>query len=213
MTPKKWKNGPHKLLIISPDPFISQSSPDHSPQPRIDFLYHEISGPDICSLICGTRPDNGHYELAFILMEIYNDHPNREELWKDMFCRILGPSFMNLTEFPDSDSWHCYFTILKHRKKGPFWFFGGPNDFIWSALKVWFSDFIQNLSQAPSKCLSEHKSGYKLDYLKNPSRDFKNHFCSRILWIPSNAEWQNHCRSRHNLISCLFIKNSWSNYT
>ena len=41
-----------------------------------------------------TRPDNGHYELAFILMEIYNDHPNREELWKDMFCRILGPIFL-----------------------------------------------------------------------------------------------------------------------
>ena len=51
-----------------------------------------------------TRPDNGHYELAFILMEIYNDHPNREELWKDMFCRILGPIFsMNLTESPEPD--------------------------------------------------------------------------------------------------------------
>ena len=53
LTPKKWKNGPQKLLIIGPDPFISQSSPDHSPQPRIDFSYYEISGPDICSLICG----------------------------------------------------------------------------------------------------------------------------------------------------------------
>ena len=54
LTPKKWKNGPQKLLIIGPDPFISQSSPDHSPQPRIDFSYYEISGPDICSLICAT---------------------------------------------------------------------------------------------------------------------------------------------------------------
>jgi hypothetical protein len=49
---KTLKNWPQKLLIISPDPFISQSSPDHSPQPRIDFSYHEISGPDICFLIC-----------------------------------------------------------------------------------------------------------------------------------------------------------------
>ena len=32
MTPKKWKNWPQKLLIIGPDPFISQSSPDHSPE-------------------------------------------------------------------------------------------------------------------------------------------------------------------------------------
>ena len=41
------------MLIIGPTPFFSQSSPDHSPQPRIDFSYYEISGPDICSLICG----------------------------------------------------------------------------------------------------------------------------------------------------------------
>ena len=55
-----------------------------------------------------------------------------------------------------------------------FEFFWGQ--IIWSALKVWFSDFIQNLSQAPSKYLSEHKSGDKFDYLKNPSRDFKFFF-------------------------------------
>ena len=40
------------LIIIGPDPFISQYSPDHSPQPRIDSSQFEISGPDICSLIC-----------------------------------------------------------------------------------------------------------------------------------------------------------------
>ena len=55
LTPKKWKNGPQKLLIISPDLFISQSSPDHSSQPRIEFSYYGISGPDICSLICGWQ--------------------------------------------------------------------------------------------------------------------------------------------------------------
>ena len=54
-TPKTWKDRPQKLVIIGPDPFISQSSPDHSPQPRIDFSYCEISGPDICSLICDTQ--------------------------------------------------------------------------------------------------------------------------------------------------------------
>ena len=50
MTRKKWKNWPQKLLIIGPDPFISVQP---RPQPRIDFSYYEISGPDICSLICG----------------------------------------------------------------------------------------------------------------------------------------------------------------
>ena len=40
------------MLIIGPDPFFPLSSPGHSPQPKIDSPYHEISGPDICSLIC-----------------------------------------------------------------------------------------------------------------------------------------------------------------
>ena len=40
------------MLIIGPNPFISQSSPDHNTQPRIYVSYYEISWPDICSLIC-----------------------------------------------------------------------------------------------------------------------------------------------------------------
>ena len=34
-----------------PKPFYFTAT-DHSPQPRIDFSYYEISRPDICSLIC-----------------------------------------------------------------------------------------------------------------------------------------------------------------
>ena len=51
---KNWKNHPKKLLRIGPDHFFPLTSQGHSPQPKIDFPYHEISGPDICSLICGT---------------------------------------------------------------------------------------------------------------------------------------------------------------
>ena len=36
-----------------------------------------------------TRPDGNCYDLAFMLMDIYSHHPNRQELWKDMFCQIL----------------------------------------------------------------------------------------------------------------------------
>ena len=54
---KSWKNHPKKLLRIGPDPFFPRSSPGISPQPKIDFLYYEISGPDICSLICASRYD------------------------------------------------------------------------------------------------------------------------------------------------------------
>ena len=50
--PEKVKKRASKVAHNRPNPFFPQSSPDHSPQPRIDFLYHEISGPDICSLIC-----------------------------------------------------------------------------------------------------------------------------------------------------------------
>ena len=48
---------PHENLKVAhnrPKPFFLHSSPAHSPQPGIDFSYYEISGPDICSLICAT---------------------------------------------------------------------------------------------------------------------------------------------------------------
>ena len=48
---KNSKKHPKKLLIIGPNPFIPLASPGHSPQPKIDFPYYEISGPNICSLI------------------------------------------------------------------------------------------------------------------------------------------------------------------
>ena len=54
----KWTS---KLFIIRPDPFISQSSPDHTGQPIIDFSYYEISGPDICSLLCDFYPFAGSF--------------------------------------------------------------------------------------------------------------------------------------------------------
>ena len=45
--------------------------------------------------------------------------------------------------------------------------FFGPNYFFWSALKVPPSDFIKNMSQAPSKCLKQRIKVDKLDYFKN----------------------------------------------
>ena len=51
--PEKVKKRASKVAHNRPNPFFSQSSPDHNPQPKIDFSYYEISGPDICSLICG----------------------------------------------------------------------------------------------------------------------------------------------------------------
>ena len=49
---KKLKKPPSKVAHNRPKPFLTQPSPSHSQQPKIDFSYYEISGPDICSLIC-----------------------------------------------------------------------------------------------------------------------------------------------------------------
>ena len=62
-----------------------------------------------------------------------------------------------------------------------FEFFFGPNDFIWGAMKVPFSDFIQKMSQALSSSVQVLIWEDKLDYLKNPSQDFKNYFCLGFL--------------------------------
>ena len=57
---------------MGPDPFIPQSSPDHSPQPRIDFSYHEISGPDICSLICAQSSLLSHLSCYIDFNQLWN---------------------------------------------------------------------------------------------------------------------------------------------
>lgn len=40
-----------------------------------------------------------------------------------------------------------------------------------------FSDFIRNISEAPSKCSPEWIEVNDCDYLRNPLQEFKNHFC------------------------------------
>ena len=44
---KTLKNRPQKLLIIGPDPFISQSSPDHSPE----SIFHIMKSRDQTSVL------------------------------------------------------------------------------------------------------------------------------------------------------------------
>ena len=49
--PEKVKKRASKVAHNQPRLFFPQSSPGHSPQPKIDFPYHEISGQDICSYL------------------------------------------------------------------------------------------------------------------------------------------------------------------
>ena len=62
--------------------------------------------------------------------------------------------------------------ILENCPNGTFqplhgiWKLFGPKAFIWSAKKVPFWDFFQNVSQAPFKCLSKWIKVYQWNYLK-----------------------------------------------
>ena len=48
--PKKVKKQASKVAHNRPNPLFFIVQP--RPQPRIEFSYYKISGPDICSLIC-----------------------------------------------------------------------------------------------------------------------------------------------------------------
>jgi hypothetical protein len=55
-----------------PRPFYFTVQP--RPQPRIDFSYHEISGPDICSLICGKSiygVNKLSYQTPYLIYIVY----------------------------------------------------------------------------------------------------------------------------------------------
>ena len=64
-------------------------------------------------------------------------------------------------------------------------------------------DIIQNVSQAPFKCLSKWIKVDKWDYFANPSQEFKNYFCWGFLWIPTKTwrqNWRRPIFSRFNLV-------------
>jgi hypothetical protein len=60
------------LLIIGPDPLFHSSAQTNGPQPRIDFSYFEISGPDICSIICGLFVCPSKFKINSYLLLFYN---------------------------------------------------------------------------------------------------------------------------------------------
>ena len=62
--PEKVKKRASKVAHIRPRPFYFTVQP--RPQPKIDFSYYEISGPDICSLICARGPTFTNEILNFI---------------------------------------------------------------------------------------------------------------------------------------------------
>ena len=70
--PEKVKKQASKVAHNRPNPFFSQSSLDLSPQPRIDFSYYEILGPDICSLICDSGSLEVYRNAFFLIFHFWN---------------------------------------------------------------------------------------------------------------------------------------------
>ena len=71
MTPKKWKNRPKKLLIIGPDPFLRQSSPGHSPQPRSSFPFYKKSNAILSLLLSGVTLLALKLDIGTILTSVW----------------------------------------------------------------------------------------------------------------------------------------------
>ena len=93
--------------------------------------------------------------------------------------------------------------ILKNCQNGTFlpvdeiWKFFGPNDFIWSAMKVPFCDFTQNVSQALSMCISTWIKWIIGIISKIPHRN------SKILFVLGSYEYLE--RLEGKIRKCLFF--------
>ena len=110
------------------------------------------------------------------LLEIHR-HPMQKEFLKS--CERFLRAALTV---------HGHAALSEKLPKWHFLKFFGPNDFIWGAIKVPFFDFIQKMSQALSSSVQLVIWEDKLDYLNNPSQDFKNSFCLWFLWILAMLE-------------------------
>ena len=132
------------MLIIGPNPFIPQSSPDHSPQPRIDFSYYEISGPDICSLICGSGPDT------------FDDFDCR--LFPGRHFELQIPSFVLSNSIGRSSVPIAIPKIgIAHRLTRAVWTRGRNRSKPFSFKKLWITSTLPDIQIPLRPCLQVHR--------------------------------------------------------
>ena len=98
--------------------------------------------------------------------------------------------------------------ILKNCPNGTFlpvdeiWNFFGPNHLIWCAVKVPFCDFIQNVPQAPSMCISMWINGI---ISKIPHRN------SKILLVLGSYEYLERQEGKIRKFLFFYVKIFWNN--
>ena len=93
----------------------------------------------------------------------------------------------------------CHFGKIEKLPKWHFWTLAWnskifrPKAFFWSIMKMAIRKNIHNLSQGPPNPGFMQKKVQKGDFLKKPSRELKNYFCFRFLWIsrrPGTLYWK-----------------------
>ena len=67
-----------------------------------------------------------------------------------------------------------------HKIQKNFW----PKVFFWSIMKMSIRKIFHNMSQGPPNSGFMQEKVQKGDFLKKGSRELKNYFCFRFLWIP-----------------------------
>ena len=91
--------------------------------------------------------------------------------------------FGNFSILPKWHFWTCAWNLKF------FW----PKVFFWSNYENGKKNFFCNMSQDPPNPGFMQEKVQKGDFLKKPSREFKNYFCFRFLWIsqrPGTLNWE-----------------------
>ena len=91
MSIKTLKNGPQKLLIIGPNPFISQSSPDHSPE----LIFHIMKSRDQTSVLLSVENTLWNFPTFKVLVHFEPDNSRKVKIHKRRID-LLEPTYKGL---------------------------------------------------------------------------------------------------------------------
>ena len=103
MSTKTLKNWPQKLLIIGPNPFISQSSPDHSPE----LIFHIMKSRDQTS-------------FSYLWSDTWSTQRSRVLYWR-LSDFIWAPNYKSATHYENSFTMvsYLFYSLILFPNAGP----------------------------------------------------------------------------------------------